>query len=144
MAKKRTVVTDQDKINLQPYLDVGVELLRETPVMRLVEFEEAIKKELFATMSKTELNGMADGRNRLRWQNMVDWVKARLTQNGATHYVDIGEERYIVYLVSIGYVDGFDHICRYVDALKIIKQLTAAIKLGDSIKAFNKAESVMS
>jgi hypothetical protein len=88
------------KLSLYELADYAVELLTKTPVVRIEDFEGALMEKFHDEWRKGQLEDMP-GRKRKNWQNLVDWVKARLTMRGVTAYVDTWRARYLIYLPPI-------------------------------------------
>lgn len=77
-----------------PFLEYAEERLRLEPLMPVAELEQLVAKKYGNQLDTRKVGG----RNRKRWENLVDWVKATLTMRRAIEYVQIGEVRYILYL----------------------------------------------
>ncbi len=78
-------------------------ILRATPVITVIAFEERLRKRFPKQTAK-----FSDkiGSGRVEWKNLVDWVKARLTSRRLIRYFGQGEDRYIVFLEPCGSVAG--------------------------------------
>lgn len=78
-------------------------LLGNCPVISLEELEEKIHRKFANTIA---VNGydkpLKSGR--AEWANLLDWVKADLTQKGWISYFTMHEKTYIAFLVPCGYV----------------------------------------
>ncbi len=108
--------------------DFGLELLKETPVMALEVFEQKLFEQMKSILTAEDfrpLAGQSEKNGRKRWQNLVDWVKANLTMNRlivSQPYPEINGEPYLVYLESVGHVDGVS-LCRFGEAKKLVRLL---------------------
>jgi len=100
-------------------------LLQENPVMLVTDLEDALLKEFGDRLDTATY--LAGGK-RKRWENLTDWVKARLTKDGLIEYYDLPGGRYIVYLQWVGYLVGDTGEGIYVvsknDVSKILYQIS--------------------
>src|SRR5690348_15228686 len=78
--------------------------LEEDPLVPVPAFEEMLH-DRFRTRWEEGDFGNLTGSSRLKWQNLVDWVKARLTGRGYITYVRVRGHRYILYLKPVGSID---------------------------------------
>lgn len=83
-------------------LAAGYAILRETPIIRVHDFEEELKRRVQPTDDTTTLKG----KRRTRWENRTDWVKSDLTRRGLIRYFELRGDRYILFARPCGEVNG--------------------------------------
>jgi hypothetical protein len=101
------------------------EILQDNPVCKVVDFErnllESVKDEVTPEMRQIHKG------ERLVYENLFDWIKARFTSNDELSYFDKDGEKYMIYLSDFGQVDG-NCLLRADDAWKVIRALARMFK----------------
>jgi hypothetical protein len=104
----------------QRYYRAGLEILRATPVISVADFEREIERRVQPEASDYE---PLEGKRRMKWENMADWVKSYLTRRGLIRYANIGGNRYIVFAEPCGSVEGVGNLVQLDTTYNLLDQL---------------------
>jgi hypothetical protein len=97
-----------------------LEILRATPVISVADFEREIERRVQPEASDYE---PLEGKRRMKWENMADWVKSYLTRRGLIRYANIGGNRYIVFAEPCGSVEGVGNLVQLDTTYNLLDQL---------------------
>lgn len=112
--------TDQP-LSIDKYLPAIVAYLEEQGAVTRVDLEDFIWKQFKSDMTKTHLANQT-GRNRTRWENLVDHCKAWLTRRGLIVYC----RNSVVYVPDDGQLLG-TAIVRREAAMKALYKLAGLL-----------------
>ncbi len=101
------------------------QLLGQQPIMAVAELERKCHQRFKALLTEDHykpLSGQTEATGRKYWENLVDWVKADLTRQGLSTYVNFEGVRHIVFLEPVGEVDGVT-LCRFGKAHRLVASL---------------------
>lgn len=107
-----------EKLNLWPFYNYALEVLREKPVMSKQDLEQAIQNHFQQDFTTLHLQTIK-GKQRTRWENLVDWVKARLTKDGLT--ATYGDT--IIFCEPVGQIRGVGNLVRQTDFDMVVSLL---------------------
>ena len=104
MAKKPV---DEKRAALQAdMIEFAVELLTKERAISVLDFHAIMEKQ-FPLSSEPMRTKTGKPRKRTEGENLVDWVKARLTMRHLTRYETIGELNYILFIGEpCGWLNG--------------------------------------
>lgn len=84
--------------------DEAEKWLAERLVCSIPELEQYLHEKFHDRWEAKDFDTLA-GQRRLKWENLVDWVKAWLAKQKRTVSVGDGRDRLLVYCPSVGWVD---------------------------------------
>lgn len=103
MAKKK--LTEAEAMCIRTMTTYAREWLEKEPVVEVLDFEQRLHDRFKNTWGEWGYEKM-HGKDRLRWENLTDWVKANLTSGDEIEYVSVRSRRFIVFLAPVGHIHG--------------------------------------
>lgn len=119
MAGKK--ISPEKRQLLREFEEFVLKFLTDTPVVRVADLEQKVHDEFADRIKAANLySTLRSGRT--EWANLVDWVKARMTDREWSRYFDAGGDKYLAFLPTCGQVNDvelvqFGHAARLRNAL---------------------------
>ena len=82
---------------------------KESVVCGVEELEEYVYSKIGDKLTEEDFETI-EGSSRLRWQNDLDWVKARMTRRRQTRHLRINGERCLLWLDVVGELNDYGRI----------------------------------
>lgn len=112
----------QGKLEALPWIQWAEHYLEQNPMVSVDEFEQRLIDAFKGESTPTHEQNLG-GKNRKRKLNLTDHAKASLTRRGLIKYVTIGRIRSIVFVKTIGSIDGHGPIVSCAHFWKVVRAM---------------------